>query len=500
MCTTQQVDGSAASLPEWPGLDERERAGNSAQKRARESQRREGEFGHCVEEASAARDRGFKWQDNRDDKGLLHAGNGGSPRDQRQRMYWEEEQEGAGGLPEDVSGAERDASYREGGRQREGGREGEGGGGRGGRRASLQRDKVGHIGIGQEREEEEEEGKEEEEEEEEEEESSLHLPTNTEAVLAAAQARRDASVLERYDALMEGHVDEEAYYQSRKAEFDRKLSARPLHNDILGCSERVNWDVKHALRFENMDPNYQDPSWILRDVHGRRVNTNGEVLPEPSPPPLPPVDSALVARHKGSTRGTGPSRGGGWRGPRSDRGHSRGREGRGQGVGGWGGVGGVIWREEGGPGGFGGAGGGGRLFDAGGGGGGEGVHKTAGQRRGVLRSIAGREKEGGARQRDREFVTNQERENTVTWPTRGLSMEREGGREREREKRPHTSAGDGRESEGRGGRQRGREGERGERKEGALSAKEKIRAVMGYMRDQRFPYLTKKNFKRINRQ
>jgi hypothetical protein len=79
-------------------------------------------------------------------------------------------------------------------------------------------------------------------------------------------------------------------------------------------------------------------------------------------------------------------------------------------------------------------------------------------------------------------------------------MEREGGREREREKRPHTSAGDGRESEGRGGRQRGREGERGERKEGALSAKEKIRAVMGYMRDQRFPYLTKKNFKRINRQ
>ncbi len=421
----------------------------------------------------------------RDDRGLLNVGNGGSPRDQRQRMYWEEEQEGAGGLPEDVSGAERDASYREGGRQREGGREGEGGRGREGRQASIHRDKVGRKCIAQEEEEEEEEG---------EEESSLHLPRNTEAVLAAAQARRDASVLERYDALMEGHVDEEAYYQSRKAELDRKLSARPLHNDILGCSERVNWDVKHALRFEEADPNYKDPSWILRDVHGRRVNTNGEIMPEPSPPPLPPVDSALVARHKGSLWGTGPRKGWAERGPRSDRGHS-GLEGRDREGGGW-------WegyrREEGGLGGFGGAGGGGRLFDAGGGGGD--VQKTAGQRRGALRSNAGREREGGARESDRQFVTNQGRENTLTWPTRGLSVERAREREREREKRPHTGSGDGREGEGRGGRQGGREGERGERKEGVLSAKEKVRAVMGYMRDQRFPYLTKKNFKRINRQ
>jgi hypothetical protein len=138
------------------------------------------------------------------------------------------------------------------------------------------------------------------------------------------------------------------------------------------------------------------------------------------------------------------------------------------------------------------------LFDAGGGGGD--VQKTAGQRRGALRSNAGREREGGARESDRQFVTNQGRENTLTWPTRGLSVERAREREREREKRPHTGSGDGREGEGRGGRQGGREGERGERKEGVLSAKEKVRAVMGYMRDQRFPYLTKKNFKRINRQ
>jgi hypothetical protein len=461
VCTTQQVDGSAASLAEWPGLDERERAGNPAQKRARESQRREGEFGHCVEDASAAKDGGFKMQ-ARDDRGLLNVGNGGSPRDQRQQMYWEEEQEGAGGLPEDLSGAERDASYREGGRQRKGGREGEGGRGREGSQASIHRDKVGRTGIAQEKEEEEEE-EEKDEEEEEEEESSLHLPRNTEAVLAAAQARRDASVLERYDALMEGHVDEEAYYQYRKAELDRKLSARPLHNDILGCSERVNWDVKHALRFEETDPNYQDPSWILRDVHGRRVNTNGEILPEPSPPSLPPIDSALVVRHKGSPWGTGPRRGGGERGPRSDRGHS-GREGRDREGGGW-------WegyrREEGGLGGFGGAGGGGRLFDAGGGGGGgDGLQKTAGQRRGALRSNAGRERERGTRQSDRQFVTNQGRESTLTWPTRGLSVEREREREREREAE-ETTPRCGRRARGRRAwRPAGREGERKRRAEG----------------------------------
>ena len=61
------------------------------------------------------------------------------------------------------------------------------------------------------------------------------------------------------------------------------------------------------------------------------------------------------------------------------------------------------------------------------------------------------------------------------------------------EEGPQAGVADGREGVAREARQ-------GERKEPrVISAIEKIRVVMGYMRDQRIPYLTKKNFKRVNR-
>ena len=61
------------------------------------------------------------------------------------------------------------------------------------------------------------------------------------------------------------------------------------------------------------------------------------------------------------------------------------------------------------------------------------------------------------------------------------------------EEGPRAGVADGRE----GGAGEGRQGEPTEPR--VISAREKVRVVMGYMRDKRIPYLTKKNFKRLNR-
>lgn len=122
-------------------------------------------------------------------------------------------------------------------------------------------------------------------------EDSLQLPKNTPLVLATAKARQDHSILQRYEALQEGRADEMEYYRARKAEFDRRLSARPIHNEVLGCSERVTWDAKNALRWEQERDCRPDSSYVLRDFEGRRVTLSGKLLggEEESPQSSPPA-------------------------------------------------------------------------------------------------------------------------------------------------------------------------------------------------------------------
>lgn len=109
---------------------------------------------------------------------------------------------------------------------------------------------------------------------------SCEIPRNTPLVRAAATTMQEDAILQRYEALKEGQTDEMKYYRARKAEFDKKLSARPIHNDILGCSERANWDAKNALRWENEVDSRPDPCYLLRDSQGRRVTPSGQLLPE----------------------------------------------------------------------------------------------------------------------------------------------------------------------------------------------------------------------------
>lgn len=111
-----------------------------------------------------------------------------------------------------------------------------------------------------------------------EEEDSLQLPKNTPHVLETAKVRQENSILQRYEALQEGKVDEMEFYRARKADFDQRLSARPIHNDLLGCSERVSWDAKNALRWEREEECRPDSSYVVRDLQGRRVTPSGKLL------------------------------------------------------------------------------------------------------------------------------------------------------------------------------------------------------------------------------
>ena len=88
-------------------------------------------------------------------------------------------------------------------------------------------------------------------------------------------------------------MDDHTYYRAQKAAFDARLSAQPIHNNLLGCSERVSWDAKHALEQEASAPPHHrgesraDPAWVIRDEHGRRVNTRGEPVAEAGVAPTP---------------------------------------------------------------------------------------------------------------------------------------------------------------------------------------------------------------------
>jgi hypothetical protein len=105
-----------------------------------------------------------------DDKGPLDKDSAVAGLDARHRIYWEEHG-AAGEVQEDDEDTEGKGLHWDAGKQRH--------------EASVRGDKAAHTDTGK------------EDEEEMEEESSLHLPRNTEAVVAAAAARRDAAILER---------------------------------------------------------------------------------------------------------------------------------------------------------------------------------------------------------------------------------------------------------------------------------------------------------------
>ena len=161
----QAVDGSAASLAQWPGLDDGGRgAWNLEQGRA-------GGFCDGTEVAGGSRDEGLKLPST-NDKSPLGNNSAFAVRDQRHWTYWGEE-EGAGAVQVDTEETEEEGLHCRTGRQRAQARMP---GGTSGRTGTVEEEEGGG---------------------EEEEESSLHLPRNTEAVVAAAEARRDASILDR---------------------------------------------------------------------------------------------------------------------------------------------------------------------------------------------------------------------------------------------------------------------------------------------------------------
>jgi hypothetical protein len=257
---------------------------------------------------------------------------------------------------------------------------------------------------------------------------SCELPRNTPLVRAAATTREEDAILQRYEALKEGLTDEMEYYRAKKAEFDKKLSARPIHNDILGCSERANWDAKNALRWENEVDSRPDPCYLLRDSQGRRVTPSGKLLPEEewslaSSRPTPPGPSKFInVPSWAKMRDNLPSP--------EIRGASRTlRKGRGQAVGS-------------------------SSVNA--------LSVEGGKN--VAAGAAGRQDDGSC---------------LVDRPCAGRSWRaRRQGADKE---------------------QPARAAEHGPKRDGVLTRKHKVRLALMHMQNERFPFLTKKNFKRMHR-